>query len=1375
MAKACKVDVEDKVNGQEETIEELANGKVDPSVLGMVQETNDVYNKNQTLRTKDSREVKNFWDSAKEKIAYVKDIKYGVLDKTFERIKADGKREETNFTNIKISLQALNSDRNKTTQEEAGKINEVYSVHDYDENGNPIEGSVKPISEEKLTIAGNWQTAKRILELTYGESKHKLYFRNQYEDMLYKSQETMSKENYEAAKDGIEEHKISIQEDIELIMDRVKEARIKYLTKTKAMRLAKELQKSEPQFKDKNLKYIMDHLTFEQMYNVAEEAARDYQEDDQFYDKKRALAYNSALNQNYQKYLKYSIIPYLYQQINDDPQIVELVDKRVKHNDETFEELRQAQAEIGRDVSYLNKYEHYMKIMVQDIETGLNTEGATHSPLGVDLSMFVNMKGSTHEILTNLKLSDYLYNVGMAKNIHNAKVVKLLQKENVGKEVQDEILQEMELLKTDLNERILDKDSVVSDAEMKNMVGVINKFNNVYGMVDPNLAIDGENFRSERTFLNKNGIEVTGSINQEVENNIEIAIESTKNELKAKFQASEYQYFFEDDLLFDDVKRFLDGKSENIDIKRIYEFSKKINKSEDIYLDKSVTLQITDLVEMKHRLNSTLFDRNKKFVGQVIKKYTENGYVLTDQIGNKIGPNTDFRIGSMFMEDFDLNNPTAFAEWLAESIFIDADANNTIEFLRKDKIMIMPEPIADTLELMKNKLEEKHHKLFIEGLRKATTVAKLGMLFNPFRVITYNMRNAVYDTYAMLQSQPQALMELTSDLKSFALDKNKNPESPDIFTEFINYFLGRNVSDQFNEFMRYSETFMHLNESEIREVLGFNDNAASIEKEKELKELQNKIIEKYGLDVGSEKTRSRALKGASSLVVGYKYMTGALKIVMRGTTHVSQTREFFLRYAVYKSKSSEFKKLFEKEGEVKPRNWGAASKKVIRNLLEDGNAIKGNSEEAVAERNELYNKAAIKFANQSLVAYEDSSEFVDTISKWGIPFARFTEGNIRLHYRLLSNFISDIGETIKSGNLSTGQKAMRLSKLGAKGTLQAGNALGIPILAWNMAMLAMSGMDLDDIPEYYEEDGFVVMPPILKMMGHENIHLIGSADGVSDMMSIIGLEDLNTNIQNALASNFYALSNEDLETDLINDLSDAILSSFESPGEMFVMNPLEKAISMGNPLVKALPELLTGSDYYPEGPVNVGHRYNWKQNAVRKTLASVGLANLYTIGEQMAGMPRGMNAAELFGFKSVGSKLDAWNQQRTLAYQYAQDVLGKDPFSRTGYGDDVDYMREDIAAKLKYGKYEDAYESILEYIDYMKENTDSPEELEREMKNLQTSLKNRFSVIPSSAIAQKDLEEYVSTLSQKDINDLRLAYEYQREMLGPYYEWIFGN
>jgi hypothetical protein len=189
--------------------------------------------------------------------------------------------------------------------------------------------------------------------------------------------------------------------------------------------------------------------------------------------------------------------------------------------------------------------------------------------------------------------------------------------------------------------------------------------------------------------------------------------------------------------------------------------------------------------------------------------------------------------------------------------------------------------------------------------------------------------------------------------------------------------------------------------------------------------------------------------------------------------------------------------------------------------------------------------------------------------------------------------------------------------------------------------------------------------------------------------------------------------------------------------------------------------------------MSVGKRYRPMENAIRKIVSSFGLGKVYTAIEQFAGTPRGMDFFEMFGFKSIGTKQDAWQVQRSNAYDYAENVLGRDMPSSDGYGDDYDYMRDTIYSLIKYGKHDKALKEIEEYYMYLVDEGLSDAEISTEMENLRKSLKNKFDVIPSNAIPQKYLEEYISTLSEDELDDLVLAYKYQEEITGPFYEWLF--
>jgi len=216
----------------------------------------------------------------------------------------------------------------------------------------------------------------------------------------------------------------------------------------------------------------------------------------------------------------------------------------------------------------------------------------------------------------------------------------------------------------------------------------------------------------------------------------------------------------------------------------------------------------------------------------------------------------------------------------------------------------------------------------------------------------------------------------------------------------------------------------------------------------------------------------------------------------------------------------------------------------------------------------------------------------------------------------------------------------------------------------------------------------------------------------------------------------------------------------------------DKFISMSSPLIKMWPEMRNGVDYYPEGPVGVGSKYTPTQNLARKTLQLVGLDKVYTVLEST---PRGMDAFEFFGVKSLGTEQDAWQQQRSMAYTYSKEVLEKEPYTSSGYGDETDYRRDSIYNMIKYGRYEDAIGELESYVQYLQDEEMSMEDINTEITSLQTSLKNKFDVIPSNAIPKKDLQGYINTLSDNQINDLMLAYEYQKNITGPFYEWLYGN
>jgi hypothetical protein len=548
-----------------------------------------------------------------------------------------------------------------------------------------------------------------------------------------------------------------------------------------------------------------------------------------------------------------------------------------------------------------------------------------------------------------------------------------------------------------------------------------------------------------------------------------------------------------------------------------------------------------------------------------------------------------------------------------------------------------------------------------------------------------------------------------------------------------------------------------------------------------MEEIRDRIIKKKAELMIKYAGSKGELKGRKALVAGKEYFKFVIKGYMGVATHVSSTREIILRYAVYKSKIKEFNKTYNETGIASTENWGASKKQIIQNILDDSNA-----QTDIVEKEYRRKVAAMEYANESLISYRDASHFVDGLSKWAIPFARYSEGNIRRFSRLMENFVYDMHDSynlmMKGSKWDAAKKASKTTSIAA---LRGGVIAGVPMIMFNAAMLALQGMDFDDIPDYHKENGFTMIPPILNIFGYDQALMISNSDNFAEMLSIVGLDEINYKLQDAFVNYAMALTDEELETDLLNDMLEAFTTSEIEPG----ISLFNKALGMSNPFVKAIPELAMGIDYYPEGPVSVGYKYSKMENVVRKAVSVFGLGKSYTFAEQYSdgfwkmvfgdqdyiGTPRGMDLFESVGVKSIGTKQDSWQQQRSLAYSYSEDILGKEPFSRDMYGDERDYLRDEIYQQLKFGKYENTKNAIDSYITYLAEQDLTDEEMNKEMESLRKSLKSKFDVIPSTAISKKEMPEYIASLSQQQINDLLLAYEFQREIVGPYYGWIFGD
>lgn len=1302
---------------------------------------NDVLTKNNEYSNVENKSLFANLKKGFKKVQNLFSIKEVELTKDFVGIK-NGVDSIMNFTPERSMITSIESNYNRTHEIAVSNLEDDFRVNKLDANGNPIDGEYEQLSSDKVNLLGNYQVTRLIVSM-YEEDK-KLYFKNEFVNMLE------NPEQYGLSKDDALEYREFINENIELQIERFTEkAKQNYITKE----ISKYALENEIKNKD---------VSEEIRNSIKLEADSNYVLEENRKSRIEKEAKKIAEDRVYADFLQNDFLPVLKNQVETDVQMSQALAQSVESDNGLRKELHKAYKNIGKETSYLFKRtDDYFKAIIRSVNKA-ETTGRSPSALGIDLSSFVGQKGSYSNIYTNMKISKYVYTTTMMKNIYHAELVARLNEYNVTTEMIKEYDNELNVQVDSLNDRLLNPDKKISINEEKKIANSVYRMNKNIASKYPGLTIDGTNIRQNRSFKNTSNNKVDGSIYQELNNNLEIAYENEKNGLKSSYLDGELDSFFEEDdeaLSYQDVKSWFDGDTETISKTRIIKFAKRLEGSPRIFSNKINVNTLLEINSIKNNLDATLINNGKLRLGNLLKDYLydkdgNERYIMVDERGNKLTGEQQNKIGSMWFEDFDPNQPDAFAEFLAEKFFVDENLNNTTDFLKSDKIKLLPKPLADSLENVQNKLSEKEDNILKKSLKKITTYSKIGLLHSPFQFLGFTTRNTISDTYYMLQSQPQAIKEL-------------GPKG-DVFFDIWQYFTNKTPTEDFQRFLQFTEAHYRVVYDDIFADLSMGDVKNLDTINESITAYKESIMSKYNIDPNGNYINKATGKVVSAYSIGIKYFNFAMKKYFTGVSKISETRELILRYAVYKSKMKEFMGTYAKDGAASTNNFGASKRRMIQAHLD-----KANSETEQWKKEEGFALAAIEYANQSLVAYKDSSPGVDSLSRYLIPFLRFTEGNIRLHYRLMENFVYNMADSInmmQSGDIAGGLKFG--AKTLGKGMYNSSLTLGIPMMMWNAAMLALQGMDEEDIPEYYAENGYTVAPPLLNMFGYDEAILLSSTDVYSEMMSIIALDDLNTNIQNALMKSFRAIGKDDLEADLFNDIADAMIDSFDTPLDMAkaIQN---KAISMANPFLKSAPELISGKDYYPEGPVSVGYKYTLSENAVRKLMSSVGLQKPYTVIEQAAGTPRGMDIFESFGLKTIGTQQDAWQQQRSLAYSYGQDVLGKEPFSRTGYGDETDYKRDEIYNMIKYGRYEDAMNNITNYVLYLQEEGLEGEELVSEVEALQTSLKNRFNVIPSTAIPQSELQGYVDTLSDEQINKLLLAYEYQRNITGPFYEWLF--
>jgi hypothetical protein len=554
---------------------------------------------------------------------------------------------------------------------------------------------------------------------------------------------------------------------------------------------------------------------------------------------------------------------------------------------------------------------------------------------------------------------------------------------------------------------------------------------------------------------------------------------------------------------------------------------------------------------------------------------------------------------------------------------------------------------------------------------------------------------------------------------------------------------GHMIDNETQYFLNNSESFYGINFQDI-----FN----------KLNSFDKKQISDISKQIDDDADFWQKAKGKSSN--GVKAIRKFGKWYFNKVTNASQNREFFLRYAVFKTTLSELQESFDGKT-VSIENYGVTKKKMMDNFI---NEIENETDQD--KKQELILSMATTFANQSLISYKDASLAVDQASKFYIPFLRFAEGNARLHYRMAENFVYNMRDSF--AQIRNDKNFTKLAKTLGQGTYQSAIAFGVPMAIWNAVALAISGklfgVDEDDIPEFAKDAGYMSLGPLY----------LSGTDVYSDLLSYIGMESLNNDMMDAIGENAGALFDKDKDFNLISDMFDAFTESM--PEDLNI--PLsfgQKMLSMLNPIPKGALEIQQWADYYGEEPVSVKGKYGYFENISRKTLQAVGLDAVFNAYQDMFGTPTGKTPIEYFGMKTLGSKTDAFDRQREKAYAYSEEVLGKNPYYGTGGDTERARMRNEIKNLMKYGKHRKLEKALEAYDEYLLETTTNRADYLKEWENLKTSLRNSFQVIPSSAISNAEMRGYIQSLSDEEYEKLKLAFEYRKDILGPYYNWLYGN
>ena len=766
------------------------------------------------------------------------------------------------------------------------------------------------------------------------------------------------------------------------------------------------------------------------------------------------------------------------------------------------------------------------------------------------------------------------------------------------------------------------------------------------------------------------------------------------------------------------VRRLKDGEISFSD-SELQDFAHYVYSDHHLIRGKNETKHLLEAFGVKTDLENVITDTGMKFLhdsDKSIMDFIPEGYQLTDEFGNVLSRQAIDRaakFSSPYLSDF--HNPEALTKYFLNQVMASQGQEGYIHQNLKDgQFMILPD---DTVKLLGEITQKRDVKN--KFLNNLNNFIKKNILMGPENVFRFNFNATMLDLWRTSITNPGVLIKHMPKAAAYIMET----KAPGALTNLYEQQTGKQIKllddatrefydSLINEFEAvFGGGFMawevgdHGNQIMAKEHKGLLDLAQTNEAE-------------------VENNPYNAFKVAKQ--VGKFYNT-----LLEWGGDATQARESIMRLAYMADATTRL-------DAGKDIEFGASNKKQIKALLENANQFEGETK----RKKQL--EAMSLLANQNYINYAETSKFSQRLKPF-IPFISFQEGNLKWHWRLMNNMVSDI----TSRDATTTQRMRGINKAGVAFMMMS----GIGQTIWNNIM-----REFFDAPE----DEYI--PDYLKNLSYEMPGL-GQIDGY-----ILGPGGKIFNKANATL-----------------DLLD-YTPMMAREGE-YAEHLGNKIFSMGNPMAKTALGIWHGVNYYDTTPQKRDKQFSTLQHSIQQIGALFGWNNTVTNAINVwNGVPtkyyqsKDSEQRENVGWSFLRNTADktlrtveqneevAWERLRGKQYEYLKDMGKEKQYDAVNEEyNEKQRLKDAIRKGIRHQDDDYTYNNMFALVELLRTEGKSDKQIRSEIKQSLQSLSFL------GALTQSDRADFMyNYLNEKEREMLKEAVEWERKMFGPLYNFVYG-